>query len=44
VNLIWQLRKRLSVGVEALYGHKGTRSGAKGDVTRTQVGLLYSIF
>ncbi|HVO25681.1 MAG TPA: DcaP family trimeric outer membrane transporter [Candidatus Margulisiibacteriota bacterium] len=44
VNLVWQLRKRLSVGVEALYGHKETRSGAKGDVARTQVGLLYSIF
>jgi hypothetical protein len=44
VNLVWQLRKRLSVGVEALYGHKETRNGAKGDVARTQVGLLYSIF
>jgi hypothetical protein len=44
VNLVCQLRKRLSVGVEALYGHKETRSGANGDVARTQVGLLHSIF
>ena len=44
VNLIWQLRKRLSVGAEALYGYKQTRSGATGDVARTQVSLMYSIF
>jgi hypothetical protein len=44
VNLIWQLRKRLSVGAEALYGYKQVRSGATGDVARTQVSLMYSIF
>jgi hypothetical protein len=44
VNLIWQLRKSLSVGVEALYGHKETQGHAKGDAVRTQVGVLYSIF
>jgi hypothetical protein len=44
VNLIRQLRKRLSVGVEALYGHKETQNHAKGDVVRTQVGMVYSIF
>ena len=44
VNLIWQLRKRLSVGAEGLYGHKEVRSGSKGDVGRAQVSMLYSIF
>jgi len=44
VNLVWQLRKRLSVGVEVLYGRKETQSNAKGDVVRTQVGMVYSIF
>ena len=44
LNLVWQLRSRLSVGVEILYGHKETQSNAKGDVMRTQVGTVYSIF
>jgi hypothetical protein len=44
VNVIRQLRKRLSVGVEVLYGHKETQDHAKGDVVRTQVGVVYSIF
>ena len=26
-NLVWQLRKRLSVGLEALYGLKEARNG-----------------
>jgi hypothetical protein len=44
LNLVWQLRQHLSVGVEVLYGHKETQSNAKGDVMRTQVGTVYSIF
>ena len=44
LNLVWQLRKRLSVGLEALYGHKEEKSGADGDAFRIQVGLLYSLF
>jgi len=44
LNVVWQLRKRLSVGLEALYGHKEEQGGAKGDAFRLQVGLLYSLF
>jgi hypothetical protein len=44
VNVVWQLRKRLSVGLEALYGKKETQSGATGDVWRFQLGLVYSLF
>jgi hypothetical protein len=44
LNLIWQLRKHLSVGVEGLYGRKETQSGASGDVWRIQVGMVYSLF
>lgn len=44
VNLIWQLRDRLSVGVEALYGDNQKQSGASGDAFRTQVGVAYSLF
>jgi hypothetical protein len=44
VNLMWQLRQRLSVGIEQLYGSKETRDGNDGDVFRTQLGVVYSIF
>jgi DcaP outer membrane protein len=43
-NIIWQLRKRLSVGLEGLYGVKETNDGHDGNVFRMQLGLLYSIF
>lgn len=43
-NLIWQLRKRLSVGLEGLYGMRRTKDDSDGDVFRIQMGLLYSIF
>jgi hypothetical protein len=44
LNLVWQLRKRLSIGWEALYGRKEGQSGSAGDVFRSQVGLVYSFF
>jgi hypothetical protein len=43
-NLVWQLRKRLSVGIETLYGYKDEKSGAYGDVWRVQTGMVYSLF
>jgi hypothetical protein len=43
-NLIWQMRERLSVGVEVLYGDNQKESGHSGDVFRTQVGVAYSLF
>jgi hypothetical protein len=43
-NLVWQARKRLSIGLEGLYGHKEEKSGAEGDAFRLQIGLLYSLF
>ena len=43
-NLVWQLRKRLSVGLECLYGYKDEASGGHGDVWRVQTGLVYSLF
>lgn len=44
VNLMWQLRQRLSVGIEQLYGMKETKDGSNGEVFRTQLGVVYSIF
>lgn len=44
VNVIWQLRKRLSVGLEGLYGRKEVQSGAWGDDFRVQMALMYSLF
>jgi hypothetical protein len=44
VNVIWQIRKRLSLGLEALYGSKETNDDHHGSVVRVQFGLLYSLF
>jgi hypothetical protein len=44
-NLIWQLRKRLSIGLEGLYGFKEGQSGRdSGDHWRVQLGMVYSLF
>jgi len=43
-NVIWQLRKRLSVGAEILYGTNEDQGGAEGHVVRVQFGLVYSLF
>lgn len=44
LNLVWQMRKRLSIGVEGLYGEKEEQGGAKGDAFRFQLGVVYSLF
>jgi len=44
LNLVWQMRKQLSVGLEGLYGHKEEQSGADGDAFRIQVGVVYFLF
>jgi hypothetical protein len=44
LNLVWQARKRLSIGFEGLYGHKEEKSGDDGDAFRLQIGVLYSLF
>lgn len=43
-NLVWQMRKHLSIGLEGLYGHKEEKSGADGDAFRIQVGVVYFLF
>ncbi len=44
-NLIWQLRKRLSVGFEGLYGLKTAQNGVdSNDHWRLQLGMVYSLF
>jgi hypothetical protein len=44
-NIIWQLRKRLSVGLEGLYGFKEAHSGIdSGNHWRLQLGMVYSLF
>ncbi|HVM97825.1 MAG TPA: DcaP family trimeric outer membrane transporter, partial [Candidatus Acidoferrales bacterium] len=44
LNLMWQLRERLSIGLEELYGYHTTKDHSNGDAFRTTVGLVYSIF
>jgi hypothetical protein len=43
-NLVFQLYQRLSFGLEALYGHKQVKSGARGDAFRGQLTAMYSLF
>ena len=44
LNVVYQLRKRLSIGLEGLYGWKEVKSGEKGDVFRVQLGLSFALF
>ncbi|HUK82528.1 MAG TPA: DcaP family trimeric outer membrane transporter [Verrucomicrobiae bacterium] len=43
-NLIWQMRKRLTLGLEGLWGYKEEQSGQVGDVWRVQLSAKYSLF
>jgi hypothetical protein len=43
-NIICQVRRQMSVGLEGLYGDKETKDGSSGELWRVQVGLVYSIF
>lgn len=44
LNIVWQLRKRLSIGLEGLYGHSEQHNGADGDAFRIQIGVVYNLF
>jgi hypothetical protein len=44
LNLMWQARKKLSVGIECLYGYKVDKSGDYGDLWRVQMGMVYTLF
>ena len=44
-NIIWQIRKKLSIGLEGLYGLKTAQNGVdSGDHWRIQLGMVYSLF
>jgi hypothetical protein len=44
-NVVKQLHKRMSVGLEALYGKKEVRDGrTSDDMIRIQLGMVYSLF
>jgi hypothetical protein len=44
-NVVWQLRKQLSIGLEALYGFKEAANGNdSGDHLRIQLGMVYTLF
>src|SRR6185503_15345415 len=44
LNVIWQIRKRLTLGLEGLYGSKEQNDGDEGNVFRVHFGLVYSLF
>ena len=41
---MYQVFKRLSVGLEGLYGYKKVKDGHSTDIYRVQLGIAYSIF
>ena len=43
-NVVWQIRKKLSLGLEGLYGSKEQNDGDTGNVFRIQFGLVYTLF
>jgi hypothetical protein len=43
-NLMYQVFKRMTVGLEGLYGKKEVKDGETGDVYRVQLGLVFSLF
>jgi hypothetical protein len=43
-NVVFQLFKRLSFGLEGLYGYKQVKSHASGDVFRVQASVMYTLF
>jgi hypothetical protein len=43
-NLMYQIFKRFSIGLEGLYGFKEVKSGADSSVYRIQLGLAFSFF
>ncbi|HEY5656488.1 MAG TPA: DcaP family trimeric outer membrane transporter [Myxococcota bacterium] len=44
VNLVYKVLKRLSVGIEGLYGYHKVNDGSDVGLYRIQVGLVYSLF
>jgi len=44
INLVYQLFRRLSFGVEGLYGYKQVKSHASGQVFRGQFTIMYALF
>jgi hypothetical protein len=44
LNVVWQIRKRLSLGLEGLYGSKEENDDHRGNVVRVMFGFVYSLF
>jgi hypothetical protein len=43
-NVVYQMRKRLSIGLEGLYGKKEVKDGSDGDVFRFQLGIQWGLW
>lgn len=44
LNLVYQMFKRFSIGLEGLYGHKEVKDGRDNDLFRIQLGLSFALF
>ena len=44
INLVYQMFRRLRVGIEGLYGYKEVNDGRDNDIFRIQVGAAIALF
>ncbi len=44
LNVIYQLHRRLTIGLEGIYGRKEVQDESSGDVFRIQLSLVYALF
>jgi hypothetical protein len=44
INIVYQMFKRLRVGIEGLYGYKEVNDGRDNDIFRIQAGAAFSLF
>jgi outer membrane DcaP-like protein len=43
-NVVWQIRRRMSIGLEGLYGYKEEQSAGHGDDWRIQLSTVFALF
>jgi hypothetical protein len=43
-NIVYQIRKRLGIGLEGLYGKKDVKGDTDGNVFRLQLGIQWSMW
>ena len=44
VNVVYQMFKRMRIGLEGLYGYKEVNDGRDNDIFRVQLGVAFALF